>query len=323
MASTLGFDVAGVGEEKVVCVCDSKSAVGEGPVWDPAEQMLRWVDIEGRMFYQWRWGDASCEATPTTQRVGSFGLLGGGKVLAALETGFAVFQPSTGVTTPVPSGFAQDEAKLLRLNDGKTDREGRFVAGGFNAEDCDTESWKPAIGVYRVGPKAEGERLLDEDFRCANAICFSPDGATMYFTDSPSRKLLAFNYSDTSALPLRVAEARVIADLDEILGEGSDGVFDGACVDAAGNIWVAICFGGVVLHLSPANGVLRIIEMPVKRPTCPVLAGPDLDTLFITSIGPRICPPEELTEYPLSGGLFAIKVSAPGLPEPMVVLEDA
>eukprot|EP00968_Pinguiococcus_pyrenoidosus_P023907 scaffold4097_cov306-Pinguiococcus_pyrenoidosus.AAC.8 len=124
------------------------------------------------------------------------------------------------------------------------------------------------------------------------------------------------------------------------------GVFDGACVDAEGCIWVCICFGEKVLRIDPARKeVVQMIDVPVRRPTCPVLAGPDLDILFITSIGkprrlgdtgatvgnvtqplllipgPGIAEQPELTKCPLSGSLFAIRVGVPGVEDPLCALQ--
>mmetsp|Transcript_19400 Transcript_19400/g.73321 ORF Transcript_19400/g.73321 Transcript_19400/m.73321 type:complete len:320 (-) Transcript_19400:1042-2001(-) len=313
----LPFSLEHVNSSTVAAVCDSRSAVGEGLVWDVAKQRLVWVDIEGKRLYQWAWGSDSATVETLPERIGCVALTETEAVVAAFEEGFAIYLPGEGIKKRLEGDYAQDEQKLLRLNDGKVDRQGRFVAGGFNGDGADGPDWPAAVGVFRIGPDGLVKRLIDEDVSCANSICFSPDGNTMYFTDSPKRKLLRFAYGDDT---LCMSDGEVVADLDEIGIE--EGVFDGACVDAEGCIWVCICFGEKVLRIDPARKeVVQMIDVPVRRPTCPVLAGPDLDILFITSIGPGIAEQPELTKCPLSGSLFAIRVGVPGVEDPLCALQ--
>lgn len=299
-------------------VCATKSVVGEGVLWDARRQRLVWVDIEGRCLYEWHYGKPSAEVTRTPERVGCVALREDGSLLLAAEKGFAHFDFGSGWGRPVPSPYRQPEGdRSIRLNDGKVDREGRLVCGGWNGRHCETPLWEKRVGVFRVGGEEGGERLLDELVKCANAICFSRDGETMYFTDSPERRILAFDNYAAAEAPIAKASARVVADLDA-LGI-AEGVFDGACVDSEDCLWVCVCSGGCVLRIDPASGsLLQRVDMPVRRPTCPALGGPNLDILFVTSIGPPIAKDEELRATPDAGGLFAFKVSVCGIPEPFL-----
>jgi L-arabinonolactonase len=185
-----------------------------------------------------------------------------------------------------------------RLNDGRTDRQGRFVVGGMNEVSGRADS-----SVVRVGADLGVETLFG-DVACANATCFSPDGRVMFFADTPEGQLRAYDYdSRTGAL----GEPRVHVDL-----RGGAGLPDGACVDEEGGVWVAMWEGRRVVRVAPDGSVDREIEVPVWKPTCCAFGGDDLGTLFITTS--RLGTEEgRLREEPLSGGLFACRPGVRGV----------
>ena len=153
----------------------------------------------------------------------------------------------------------------------------------------------------RSGPKLT--KLLD-GVRCANSTCFSPDGRTMYFADSPEREISAFEYDPaTGAVGVR----RVL-----VSGATGKGVPDGSCVDADGFIWNAVWEGSRVERYAPDGRLDMIIEVPVAKPTCVAFGGVNLDTLFITTsrLGSR---QEDLAREPGAGALFAVKPGVRGV----------
>ena len=157
--------------------------------------------------------------------------------------------------------------------------------------------------VWRLDPDLTLTRLFGL-VRCANSTCFSPDGRTMYFADSPERSIVAYDYApDTGALGAK----RVVATLPE-----GRGVPDGSCVDAEGFIWNAVWEGNRVERFSPDGRLDRTVEVPVAKPTCVAFGGPDLDILFITTS--RLGSNAELLERePHSGSLYAVRPGARGL----------
>lgn len=262
-----------------------RNKLGESPLWDVARQRLWWVDALAGEIHA-----ADADGTPAVhwrypQPVGSIVLAAGGLV-AALADGFHSIDGDTGVATPL--GLAGRDG--LRFNDGKADRFGRFLSGEMRMRDdaSDGRLWSLAGGTATP--------LLD-GFAVANAICFAPDGATLYVADSLEGVIRAYPYDGlTGSLGAR-------RDLIDSREHGSGP--DGATVDADGNLWVALVLAQAVACFSPEGALLRRIELPIPYPSCPAFGGRDLTTLFVTTIadsGHRL-----VTDHPDGGRIIAIE----------------
>ena len=278
-------------------VLDCRNTHGEGILWDPRSRRVWWTDIHGKKL--WSLDPASGAATSfdVPARVCCFAPRARGGLLVAFAEGFALYD--------LESGARQDLAAFepdlpgTRLNDGRTDRAGRFVAGGM-----DEANGQPVSSVWRVNADRSATRLFD-GVACANATCFSPDGRTMYFADSPRRTIEAIAYDpETGAVGAR----RVLGAVQ------GPGVPDGACTDADGFVWVAIWEGDRVERWSPDGRLDRTVDVPVHKPTCCAFGGKDLDVLYVTTS--RLGSSEvELSREPTSGGLFAFRPGVRGLPD--------
>ena len=145
-----------------------------------------------------------------------------------------------------------------------------------------------------------------EELVVPNGLAFSPDGRTMYLSDShPSRQLIwAFDYDIDSGTP---HNRRLFVDMNDHPGRP-----DGAAVDSHGCYWICAIDAGLVLRFTPQGKLDRALPVPVKKPTMCAFGGPRLDTLFVTSIRPQGI---DLTDQPLAGGVFALNPGVQGLPE--------
>lgn len=289
-----------MGEEvRAELVLDCRNTHGEGILWDAHAGRVRWTDIEGQALWSLDPGKGEAERLPMPDRVCAFAPRGGGGLLVAFAHSLALLGPD-GRDERIVAEFEPGNPET-RLNDGRTDRQGRFVVGGMNEVSGRADS--SVVRVVRVGPDLGVETLI-AGVSCANATCFSPDGRTMYFADTPEGRLRAYPYDpETGAL----GEPRTHADL-----RGGTGLPDGACVDEEGGVWVAMWEGRRVLRVAPDGSVDREIEVPVWKPTCCAFGGPDLDVLYVTTS--RLGSEEaQLAEEPLSGGLFACRPGPRGL----------
>jgi sugar lactone lactonase YvrE len=187
-----------------------------------------------------------------------------------------------------------------RFNDGRCDSAGRFVVGSMN-EKRDANS----ASLMRVDPDFRMTHIV-ADVMISNGLAFSPDGRTMYHADTPTHAIRAFDY-DASGRP---SNPRVFAQWS-----GETDRPDGAAVDSEGNYWCAFYRGGKVVKLSPAGHVVAEYPTPAMCPTMCAFGGADLCTLYVTSAR-QLREPDELARLPQSGGIFALAVDTPGLPEP-------
>lgn len=280
---------------EIELVLDCKNTLGESPVWDAAQRELIWVSIEDRALWHYAvGGDARVEQLPERPCCVALGPHGR-RVLVGLESGFASYDSDTGELERLAA--VESELSSTRLNDGRTDRQGRLICGGLD----EAEPPAPISAVYSLEPTG-AVRPIISGITCANSICFSLDGRTMYFTDMPTRQILAYQYDPETGTP---HDPVLFADCAE-----GPGLPDGSIVDAEGFIWNARWNGSRVVRYAPDGRIDRVVEVPVPYVTCPAFGGPGLDTLFITTAAPVDAAPA-----PGAGGLYQIDAGVRGVPE--------
>mmetsp|Transcript_27371 Transcript_27371/g.52114 ORF Transcript_27371/g.52114 Transcript_27371/m.52114 type:complete len:355 (+) Transcript_27371:371-1435(+) len=287
-------------------VVDCRNILGEGLVWCEDAKRLIWVDIEGKLLLEF---DPSCNETRTwslPERPGSVALKQGGGFIFAFENGLSEYDLDTGVLRRLAP--FEPEHPTTRMNDGRCDYQGRFVVGGYN-EMHRSDGARALSGVYRLDPSRPfaPERILDEGVRVANSLCFSTDGKTMYFCDSPTRRIHAYDYSN--GLP---SNKRLFYEIPE----AEAGFPDGATVDSEDAVWSAQFGAGRVVRIRRCDAAVDIVvDVPVPNPTCVALGGPDMNILYITTTRRKMSD-EELESVPTAGSLFAVKVPVKGVGEP-------
>ena len=272
--------------------------VGEGPVWDVAEQALYYIDILERKVFRWHPATGEHRAWDVPDMIGSMALRERGGAIVALVNGVHVLDFTSGEVEPLALMEPPDPA--IQLADGKVDRAGRFVFGTSHRQ-----AKEPVGGLYSLDSDGKIAQL-DREVILGNGPCFSPDNRTLYHADSMTQTVYCYDYDIETG---GVSNRRPFFDTTAY-----GPIPDGATIDAAGDMWLAICEGGVVVRLSPAGEVKQAIEMPTKLPASCMFFGPDLDRLFVPSIDPSFLGREPAEA---DGWCYAIDgLGATGLPEP-------
>lgn len=285
------------------CVATAGAIVGEGPVWDARDNLLRWVDVAAPAFHAFDPATGQDTITPAPYLVSALLPATGNGLLAVTQNGLERYDAITHRLSPVFNPEAHMPSN--RFNDAKTDARGRVWAGSMSLD-----ASMPSGSLYRFDTATQAQ-AVDGGFQVSNGLDWSPDGRTFYFTDTALGIVFAYDFDlDTGAISRR----RSFLSLDP-----AEGKPDGLCVDSAGNLWVAIWDGWRVACYGPDGRLLQDIDLPVPRPTSCCLGGPDLTRLYITSASIRL-PASVLEEAPLSGSLFAIDVDIPGQPVSEVIL---
>jgi sugar lactone lactonase YvrE len=280
---------------------DVKTILGEGPLWDVDEQRLYFIDSFGCIVFRCTADGREVRAWDVPAKIGSMALRKNGGAVLSLANGFHFLDFKSGETQLIVDPEADKPNN--RINDGKVDRRGRFIAGSM-----DTMEEGPNGALYRLDPDLTVHKL-DEGIIVSNGPCWSPNGKVFYFADSWSGEIWAYDYDLDSG---SVSGKRTFCKVD-----GSRvGAADGSTVDAEGCLWNAQVYDGKIVRYTPDGRVERVIEMPVKKVTSVMFGGPDLDILYVTSMAK---PP--LPRFPgdgvLRGSLFAIHdLGVRGLPEP-------
>jgi sugar lactone lactonase YvrE len=276
-------------------VLAARARLGEGPSWDAEAEVLWWVDIHNHRVH--RFDPAAGEDTvyEVGETVGCAHPAADGRVVLGLRRGVALLDPSTGAVEPLAALLP--ERSGLRLNDGKCDARGRLWVGSMSKEEG-------GAALFRVNPDGGVHRAAD-GLTMSNGLGWSPDGGTLYLTDSPAKTILAFDFDgDAGTLSGR----RVFAELS-----GADSVPDGLAVDAEGCVWSAQWGGACLVRFAPDGGELLRVRMPVPNPTSCAFGGSGGTDLYVTtaSIGMTEDEVEEAFE---SGDLFVLRPGVAGPP---------
>jgi sugar lactone lactonase YvrE len=278
---------------------------GEGAVWDGSDGTVVWIDILGRCVHR-----TAPDGTTTTVGLPD-------------DVGFAVPQTGGGLLVGVgravlsvgfPEGDVEARADTpagpvaLRTNDAGCDGAGRVWFGTMDRAE------EHAVGaLYRLDGPGRATPVL-HDLSVPNGPVWSPDGTTMYFTDTPTGRVRAYGYDSATG---RLGADRVAVDT-----RGLDGHPDGMTVDAAGNLWVAFWGGWAVRCFSPTGELLDEIPFPVAQPSRPAWGGPDARTLYVTTSRKGL-EADALADQPHAGCLFAVVPGVDGhVPPPAAPLPD-
>jgi L-arabinonolactonase len=286
---------------RIEVLIDVKTILGEGPLWDVDEQRLYFIDSFGCNVFRCTADGREVRAWDVPAKIGSMALRRQGGAVVSLANGFYFLDFKTGDCQLIVDPESDKPAN--RLNDGKVDKQGRFVAGSM-----DTMEEGPNGALYRLDLDLSLHKL-DDNIIVSNGPCWSPDGNIFYFADTWTGEIWAYDYDlETGS----VSNRRTFCKVDRSRG----GAADGSTVDAEGCLWNALVYDGRIVRYTPDGKVDRIIEMPVKKVTSVMFGGPKLDILYVTSMAK---PP--LPRFPgdgvLRGSLCAIHdLGVRGVPEP-------
>ena len=298
-ASTAGGDVQ--------LVLELHDLNGEGPQWADGAGALWFVDMRRPSLNRFFPAGGRHDWWEMPDWIGCYGLLEDGRVAAALRSGLHLFDPQDGsmrMLAPAPY-----DPRRFCFNDGGCDRAGRFYAGPMY------QPLKPGDGdpgAPRTAPVfrydgARGWSPATPGVRISNGLAFSPDGRTLYHSDTPTKTIWACPYDPDTG---EVGEGRVFARVEE---GGDDGGPDGAVVDRDGFYTCAVFGAGMLKRFDPDGRLERTIELPVRYPTMPALGGPDRSTLYVTSAS-YPWGKGRVQDHPWAGGLLALEAPAPGPP---------
>jgi sugar lactone lactonase YvrE len=242
---------------------------GEGPIW--WEGCLHYVDIKGQAIVRLDPQTGAETVWEFDEQVGTVVPTQGDAYLYAGDLGITRFDPNTGKSVRL----ADPEAEMRpdnRFNDGKCDPAGRFWAGTISQV-----KKKGSAACYMLD--LDGELMEQiENVTNSNGLCWSADAKTMYYIDTPSQSVTAYDFNLFSG---QISNARTCVDTAAL---GYTSSPDGMTIDSEGKLWVAFCHGGCVVRFDPDNGQkLQQVDFPCVETTACAFGGPNLERLFVTT----------------------------------------
>jgi sugar lactone lactonase YvrE len=277
----------------------ARDQLGEGLLWSARDNAVYWTDIIGKRLWRLRLSDDAIDSWAMPEMIGWIIERAGGGFVVGLQSGFyrLALDPFALelIANPHP------ERPGNRLNDAKADARGRIWAGSMPVADGPPDGWPATGALYRLDPDG-GISRHDDGLIIANGPAISPDGTTLYHTDSARRTIYRFALGDDGRLGQRTVHIGFAADA---------AAPDGMACDAAGGLWVAFYShapdgGSRVARFHPDGRFDRQIDVPTPQVTNLVFAGAGLDRMFITSAG-------QGRDDALAGALFEVDPGCTGL----------
>jgi len=276
----------------------AEDELGEGPWWSVADQSLWRVDILSRAVHRWSPATGEQSSWDVGDDVGFAVPAVDGSVVAGLRSGLFRIDLDTGARVRLTDYPASGPG---RFNDGKTDRRGRVWAGTIVDDHARPDGCFGRLDDRRFTVVLDGVTI-------SNGLGWSPDNATMYFTDSAAATIWAFDFDAESGA---MSNRRVFATDDGCAP-------DGLTVDAEGGVWSAKWDGARIVRYDADGAVSDVIAAPVSRPTSCMFGGPDLDVLYVTSARAGLST-EECAATP-AGAVLAVEPGVRGLGETEAVI---
>ncbi|WP_167614017.1 SMP-30/gluconolactonase/LRE family protein [Maribellus sediminis] len=282
---------------EVQLVIDSKSTLGEGALWNYKSGELMWINIKGEILNFYNPATGNNKEMFTGQMIGTVVPKESGGVLVALQNGIYAFDPESGSKQLIVDPEADKPDN--RFNDGKCDPSGRFWAGTMS-----TVGGGKVGALYRLDPDNSIHKMIDK-VSISNGIVWSADKTKMYYVDTPTMKVMRYDYDDASG---EISNPKVAVEVPAGIGAP-----DGMTIDSDGNLWVALWGGSAVGCFNPESGeLIRKIDVPAKNVTSCAFGDDDLGTLYITTARESTSD-EELTKFPHAGGVFKVRPGVHGV----------
>lgn len=282
---------------KVSLAYKANAMLGEGAIWNHKLGLLYWIDIEKKELHVYNPRTKQNKTISTTSRIGTVVPINNFEVLVALEDG--VYRLN--INTEDSSLFygMKDILADSRLNDGKCDPAGRFWVGSMHLQQL-----KGKANLYCLSDQENLTKKI-EGVTISNGIVWTSDKKTMYYIDTPTLRILRYDYDNMTGA---ISNPTVAVQIPKELGFP-----DGMAIDSEDMVWVGMWNGNAVIRFNPKTGkIITKLPVPAHNVTSCAFGGENLDTLYITTA--RIdMTQKELEKYPLAGSVFKVTPGVKGV----------
>ncbi|WP_252723151.1 SMP-30/gluconolactonase/LRE family protein [Pseudotamlana agarivorans] len=278
-----------------------EAKLGEGAIWNYKTQELYWVDIEGKSLHVYNPKLKTNKVFKTKSRIGTVVPIDEMETIIALEDGVYILNNKSGDYKMFTD--MSNELEGCRLNDGKCDPSGRLWVGSMHLN-----QEKGKANLYTINGKGVLEQKLSNR-TISNGIVWTANRNTMYYIDTPTSQIKAYDYDDKTG---GISNERIAVQIPVDFGFP-----DGMTIDAEDMLWVGMWNGNAVIRFNPKTGkVLQKIEVPAHNVTACAFGGKNLEILYITTASVDMTE-EEHKAFPLAGSLFSVIPGVKGVQSTM------
>lgn len=283
--------------QKVILAFKANALLGEGAFWNYKTQELYWVDIEGRKLHRFEPSTKSNKTINLPSRIGTVVPYTASTAIVALEEGIYQVDLETHKLKVVSD--IEKEMTFNRFNDGKCDPGGNLWVGSMHLEESE-----PLASVYKITEDGSATKMIDS-VTISNGIVWNKDASTMFYIDTPSGNIQAYDYD--------VGTATISNERTAVRVSPKDGFPDGMAIDEEDMLWVGLWNGNAVARYNPQTGeMISKIEVPAHNVTACAFGGALLDKLYITTATVGMTDKEK-EKYPDAGSVFVVRPGVKGV----------
>ncbi|WP_411269213.1 SMP-30/gluconolactonase/LRE family protein [Sphingobium sp. SCG-1] len=268
---------------------DRRDLLGEGLMWSARQNAVYWTDILGQRVNRLL---LDSDQVDSWKMPGTIGWV----VEREDAPGFVAGLDRRIVTLtldPLTIGTLADPDRAgNRMNDAKADAAGRIWFGTMSMDGA-----QPTGAFYRLDADGAVARV-DDGYRIANGPAISPDGRTLFHTDSGLRTVYRFAIGNDGSL----GDREIFIRFEDDWGDP-----DGMTLDADGGLWIACWGAGCVMRFTPEGRRDRSITLPTSQVSNCIFAGERLDMMFVTSASDGVNDSQ-------AGALFEVDPGCIGTP---------
>ena len=285
------------GENEVIYIEGTTALLGEGSIWDHQREILYWIDIQGKQLHEYDPVNGTNTSWDLPSNIGTIVPESNNSVIVALKDGIyrKYISPDSIEFIAKPASLKEEE----RFNDGKCDPDGRLWVGAMRIRGKAGDSF-----LYKYDPRIGFSEMIDS-VSISNGIIWSLDGKTMYYIDTPTRKIMQYDFDVKNGT---INNGKTAVEIADSLGHP-----DGMTIDEEGKLWVGMWGGHAVCRFDPQTGrLIQRIEVPARNVTSCAFGGENLETLYITTASVGMNEEQKL-KYPNAGGLFKVDPGVKGV----------
>jgi sugar lactone lactonase YvrE len=286
-------------------ISDIACELGEGPTYDPSTGTMFWFDIVGKKLLEKAMPDGDVVVHHLPVMASALAVVDGKRHLLVTERGLELRDAQTGKLTLHKEVEADNP--LTRSNDSRVHPSGALWFGTMAKQKKDRPG-EGAIYWYKAGEV----RKLYPRIEIPNSICFSPDGAIAYFTDTARNVLMRVACDPATGLPS--GDPQVFYD-----HSGQEGGLDGSVCDADGVVWNARWGSACVDAYAPDGRRIRTVPVPALHSSCPVFIGKRAQHIGVTTAWAELDPAARKADAK-AGWTFLLDVEVNGRFDPPIDL---
>ena len=272
-----------------------KCTLGEGTLWVKEHNSIYFVDIKKKCFFSLNIKNNKKKKYKVNKEIGFLAHVKKNIFILGLQGELRIQDIKT--KKVIKSILIEQDIKLNRINDGKTDPKGNLWFGTMDNLERKIEKGS----LYKLDKNLNLIKV-DKNYRITNGPAFI-DEYNFYHTDSSKKSIYKIKINKMN----KIVKKKIFKKFSS-----KDGSPDGMTLDKNKNLWVAHFHGACISVFNKNAKLIHRVNLPAKNITNCAFGGKNNKEIFITS-ATKGMNRADLQKFKYSGSLFSVKSNINGM----------